>query len=100
MSSSSPQAADLVAAEVVVSGLVQGVWYRAFTQQAAEELGLTGWVRNLPDGRVQAEVEGQRKRVEDLLSRLRVGPPGAVVSDVAVTWKAATGRPRGFTIAR
>lgn len=98
MSHFSPESSESVAAEVLVSGLVQGVWYRAFTQQAAEELGLMGWVRNLPDGRVQAEVEGPRKHVEDLLSRLRVGPPGAVVTDVAVTWKAATGRPRGFTI--
>lgn len=100
MSHSSPEFSDLVAAEVVVSGLVQGVWYRAFTQEAAEELGLKGWVRNLPDGRVQAEVEGPRAQVEELLSRFRIGPPGAVVTDVAVTWKAATGRPRGFLIVR
>ncbi len=82
-----------------MSGQVQGVWYRAFTQDAATELGLSGWVRNLPDGRVQAEVEGPQARVEELLSRLRVGPPRAVVVDVLVTWKRATGEARGFTIA-
>src|SRR5207244_9719661 len=48
----------VVAAEVVVSGRVQGVCYRAFTQEAALDLGLGGWVRNLPDGRVEAQVEG------------------------------------------
>lgn len=95
----SPDSSDLVAAEIVVSGMVQGVWYRAFTQDVALELGLTGWVRNLPDGRVQAEVEGPLARVEELLARLRIGPPRAVVADVTVTWKRPTGAVKGFTIA-
>ena len=77
---------------------MQGVGYRFFTQRVAEELKLSGWVCNLPDGRVQAEVEGPRARVEELLARLRVGPRLASVTDVAVTWKAATGTARGFTL--
>ena len=93
-----PQSSDLVAAEIVVSGMVQGVGYRFFTQRVAEELKLSGWVRNLPDGRVQAEVEGPRARVEELLTRLRVGPRLSSVTDVAVTWKAASGSMRGFTV--
>ena len=99
MSTPSSESSELVSVVVVVSGLVQGVWYRAFTQDAAAELGLSGWVRNLPDGRVQAEVEGPRARVEELLARLRIGPPRAVVADVAVTWKRPTGAVKGFTIA-
>lgn len=98
MSSPSEEASQVVSAEVVVSGRVQGVCYRAFTQEAAFELGLCGWVRNLPDGRVQAEVEGRRGQVEKLLERLRAGPPRALVTDLEVTWKAAAGSPQRFVI--
>ena len=98
MASSLPQPRELVAAEVVVSGDVQGVGYRAFTQRAAKELGLSGWVRNLYDGRVQVEVEGPRAKVEELLARLRRGPSLAAVSDVSVTLKTPTGSVQGFTI--
>jgi acylphosphatase len=96
--SPSPESPDLVAAEIFVSGMVQGVGYRFFTQRVAEELKLSGWVRNLPDGRVQAEVEGPRARVEELLTRLRVGPRLSSVTDVAVTWKPACGSVRGFMV--
>jgi acylphosphatase len=95
---SSPDKPDLASAEIFVSGMVQGVGYRFFMQRAAEELHLSGWVRNLPDGRVQAEVEGPRARVEELLARLRVGPRLSSVTDVAVTWKAASGAARGFLV--
>ena len=98
MASSSPEHRDLVAAEIFISGIVQGIGYRFFTQRIAEELNLAGWVRNLPDGRVQAEVEGPRPRIEELLARLRVGPRLSSVTDVAVTWKAASGTMRGFTV--
>jgi acylphosphatase len=95
---SSPDKPELVAAEILVSGMVQGVGYRFFTQRVAEELDLSGWVRNLPDGRVQAEAEGPRPRVEEWLARLRVGPRLSSVTDVAVTWKAASGAMRGFLV--
>jgi len=98
MSRPSPESSNLVAAEILVTGRVQGVNYRAFTQQAALELGLSGWVRNVPDGRVHAMVEGPRAKVEELVSRLRVGPPRAVVTDLSVTVKAATGEAFGFTV--
>ena len=98
MSIPSPEAPELVAAEIFVSGMVQGVGFRFFTQRVAEELKLSGWVRNLPDGRVQAEVEGPRPRIEELLGRLRVGPRLSSVTDVAVTWKAAGGLARGFLV--
>jgi len=96
--SPSSEYSDLVAVEIFVSGMVQGVGYRFFTQRVAEELNLSGWVRNLPDGRVQADVEGPRARVEELLARLRVGPRLSSVTDVAVTWKVAGGSARGFLV--
>ncbi len=98
MISPSPESSELVAADILVTGMVQGVFYRAFTQHAAVELGLSGWVRNLPDGRVHAMVEGPRAKVEELVLRLRVGPPHAGVTDLSVTWKAATGEAFGFTV--
>jgi acylphosphatase len=82
---------ELIVAQVVVSGRVQGVCYRAFTKEAAVKLGLGGWVRNLPDGGVQAE------KVEKLLDQLRIGPPRASVTDLDVTWKSAGGH-AGFVI--
>ncbi len=95
---SSPESSEVVAAEVVVSGDVQGIGYRAFTQRAAKDLGLCGWVRNLYDGRVQVEVEGPREKVEELLARLRRGPSLAAVTDMSVAWKTPTGSAQGFTI--
>ncbi len=89
---------ELIAAHVIVSGRVQGVCYRAFTQEAAIELGLAGWVRNLPDGRVQAEIQGPRLQIEKLLERLRAGPPRSVVTDLNIVWKEAVKNPQRFVI--
>jgi len=100
MNRASSKSSELVAAEVLISGRVQGVCYRAFTQEAALALGLCGWVRNLPDGQVQAEVEGPKAHVEQLLKSLREGPPHAVVTNVQVNWKRPTGDKRSFMIAR
>jgi acylphosphatase len=66
----------------VVSGHVQGVGFRWFVRRAAQELGLTGWVRNLADGRVQAEASGPPEALEAFERRLREGPPGAAVAAV------------------
>jgi len=96
MDSLSPS--DMVSAEVFVSGRVQGVWYRGFAEQVALALGLSGCVRNLSDGRVQVEIEGPRESVEEMLRRLRTGPPRAVVTDLTVKWKDVTGRRSGFQI--
>jgi acylphosphatase len=94
----SSKSQEHVAAEIFVSGRVQGVCYRAFTQDVAQELGLCGGVRNLPDGRVHVEVEGPRTRVEQFLEQLREGPPRAQVRDVHTTWKSATGKNSQFVI--
>jgi len=71
-----------VARHVSVTGRVQGVFFRAWTREQANELGVTGWVRNCPDGRVDAHVEGDEAAVQQLLERLRRGPPSARVEDV------------------
>jgi len=74
------------AAHVRVQGRVQGVGYRFFAQEAAEAHGLKGWVRNVPGGQVEAEVEGPRAAIENFLEDLRKGPPIARVEAVQVDW--------------
>lgn len=65
-----------------VSGKVQGVFYRGNAQKQAYRLGLHGWVRNLPDGRVEAVLEGPRDKLDQMLAWLRKGPPMARVERV------------------
>ena len=77
-------------AHVYVTGRVQGVFFRAETAEFARELGLTGWVRNLPDGRVEALFEGEKEDVEKAVDFCRRGPRGAYVSDLNIEreqWK-------------
>jgi acylphosphatase len=82
---------------VRISGLVQGVNYRAWTQRRAEELGISGWVRNLPSGDVEAVFSGPAEKVEAMLAACRQGPRLARVDDVAIIGEAQpTGG--GFTI--
>ncbi len=76
-----------VRAHLYISGKVQGVSYRWFTRDIAYELKLTGWVRNLPDGRVEAVFEGDREHIEKAVMECRLGPPGALVRDVEVRWE-------------
>jgi acylphosphatase len=71
-------------ARVVVSGRVQGVWFRESMRRRADELGVGGWVRNLPDGRVEALFEGPEDRVIRAIEFVKVGPPLARVQDVVV----------------
>ncbi len=66
----------------LISGRVQGVCYRACTQREARRLGVTGWVRNLPDGRVEVTASGPPAAVEEFRQWLQRGPPQAVVSEV------------------
>ena len=68
---------------VVVTGRVQGVWFRDSMRREAERLGLAGWVRNLPDGNVEAAFEGPAEAVERLTDWCHHGPPGARVTSVA-----------------
>jgi acylphosphatase len=74
----------MIARHVSVSGRVQGVFFRAWTREQAEALGVTGWVRNCPDGHVEAHVEGQESAVEQMLDLLRQGPPAAEVENLRI----------------
>lgn len=82
----------------IVSGVVQGVNFRWYTQRRANELGLTGWVRNLPDGSVEFVAEGARADLERLLDFVHVGPSMAVVENVDTQWSPATGEFYRFEI--
>jgi len=82
---------DRARVRVVLRGLVQGVSFRAYTVDEARRLGVRGWVRNLADGRVEAEAEGERAALEVLVAFCRRGPPGAQVEDAEVSWGAFRG---------
>jgi acylphosphatase len=87
-----------VRARILVYGRVQGVGFRAFAARVALELRLFGGVRNLPDGRVELEVEGQRAVIEALEHQLRIGPSVARVTKIETEWGAATGRYSVFEV--
>ncbi|HTN53355.1 MAG TPA: acylphosphatase [Anaeromyxobacter sp.] len=78
--------ADRVRVQLLVAGRVQGVGFRFATVDEGRRLGLRGWVRNLGDGRVEAEAEGERAAVEALIAFCRRGPPAARVDGVEVRW--------------
>ena len=84
---------------VFVSGKVQGVSYRGYVRRAALELGLTGWVRNLYDGRVEAVAEGKRADIEIFIGRLEAGPSAARIEDLDVRWEPHAGEFPDFRIA-
>ena len=67
---------------ILVSGRVQGVGYRYFCKEKASKTNCSGWVKNLPDGRVEAEIQGEESDVLNLLSLLRKGPPMGYVIDI------------------
>ena len=90
--------ADLVSVQAVVYGYVQGVFFRAFVADRARELGVTGYVRNLPSGTVEVLAEGEREQLERLIGYLKVGPPHARVNKVVTKWSEYTGNYSGFRI--
>ena len=83
---------------LVIKGLVQGVFYRVSTQQTAMNLGLKGWVRNLPDGSVEAVFEGPSEKVREAVEWCRQGPPGARVSEIDEKWLDYTGEYSRFSV--
>lgn len=87
-----------IARRLVVSGRVQGVGFRWFTQEAASREGVTGWVRNLPDGRVEAFVEGDSEAVTRVERAVRRGPGRAQVERVTVVDEAPGGAYTTFSI--
>jgi acylphosphatase len=84
--------------EATVSGLVQGVYFRQFTQQQAKRLNLVGWVANQADGTVRVVAEGERGELQRLLDFLHRGSPSAHVEHVQTTWTAATGEFTDFRV--
>ncbi len=85
---------------VTVSGRVQGVFFRSNTRDEAEIRNVSGWVKNLPDGRVEALFEGDKEAVEQLVEFCRKGPTNAVVRDVDVVWEEYKAEFTGFHILR
>ena len=84
---------------VLISGIVQGVFFRAYTRDAATSAGVTGWVRNLPDGRVEAVFEGEPDAVARVLDWCHRGSPGSRVERVEVVHEEPKGEYEDFTIA-
>jgi len=82
---------ELVRLSAIVHGRVQGVFFRDFTRGQAISLGLTGYVRNLPDGTVQMVAEGPRGSLDTLLEQIRIGPPRARVDKVDFQWDVHSG---------
>ena len=89
---------DLASIQAIVYGYVQGVYFRDFVSQRAKELGLTGYVGNLPEGTVEVNAEGERKQLEQLIGYLKVGPRSAKVEKVITNWSEYTGNYSGFSI--
>ena len=77
-------------AEIYVSGRVQGVFFRQFTKETATHLGLTGYVQNLPDGRVKVVAEGNQEKLDKLIDKLHKGPSMANVENADVNWHKPT----------
>lgn len=85
-------------ANVIISGRVQGVFFRMETKRAADGFGVFGWVKNQLDGTVEAVFEGNQDQVDAIVDWCRQGPPNADVTDVTVNWDDYTGEFKGFAI--
>ncbi len=87
-----------VRAHILVSGMVQGVFFRSKTKREADKHGVKGWVRNLYDGRVEVVLEGEEEVVKKIIDFCRKGPLHAKIKDVEVKWKDYKGEFRSFRI--
>ena len=87
-----------VSAKILIKGLVQGVGYRYYAQQAASSLGLKGFVRNLWDGDVEVVVEGDKTVIEELIDNLKIGPSSGRVTNVYIDWDTCTEKYKSFNI--
>ena len=87
-----------VRAHIFINGRVQGVFFRSETRREAKKHDVRGWVRNLPDGKVEAVFEGEEENVKQLIDFCKHGPPGARVTYVDVIWENYTGDLRDFEI--
>jgi acylphosphatase len=89
---------DNARAHLLIDGRVHGVFFRAFTRDIAQTLGLNGWVRNLFDGRVEAVFEGKKEFIERAIQECQSGPPGARVTNIELKWEEFKGDLMGFVI--
>lgn len=89
---------DRLSFKAVVSGRVQGVFFRGFVESHAQRLGLEGYVRNQRDGTVEVVAEGDKDDLEKLASLLKKGPPAARVDNVSLSWGGAKGGYPGFSV--
>ncbi len=89
---------EKIRAHIFVSGKVQGVFFRENTRKKAEKLGVSGWVKNLGDGRVEAVFEGDRGNVEEMTNWARKGPFWAKVEGIDVVWEDFKAEFKGFEI--
>jgi acylphosphatase len=85
-------------AHLYISGIVQGVFFRSNTRQVANSLNLTGWVRNLRDGRVEVIAEGTKNKIEQFIQWCHKGPRGASVDNVEINWENPTKEFKNFEI--
>ena len=88
----------ILRAHLLIHGRVQGVNFRYYTYQRALGLGLTGWVRNLWDGRVEAVFEGEEASVREMVEWCQTGPPAARVDAVEVNWESPSGKFNDFEV--
>jgi acylphosphatase len=89
---------DSLRAHVYIEGRVQGVFYREWTKAKAEDLGLTGWVKNLEDGKVEAVFEGEKKKLEEMLAECKKGSRLSKVKHIDIIWETATREFSGFSV--
>lgn len=87
-----------VRAHVFIDGKVQGVYFRSYLSDKADESDITGWVKNLSDGRVEAVFEGEEENVVKMIDFCKEGPPGAKVVDLKVDWFEYTGEFNSFSM--
>jgi len=89
-----------VRAHLIIEGVVQGVFFRANAREKADKSNINGWIRNRPDGTVEAVFEGEEESVKKLIEWCHHGPPGAVVKNVKIEWQAYEGEFKNFTVIR
>ena len=90
--------ADLASLQALVNGRVQGVFFRAFVLEHASKLCITGYVRNVSNGSVEVQAEGERKQLEKLAVYLKTGPPAAAVERLVTNWSVYTGNYTSFSM--
>ncbi len=87
-------------AHVIIKGRVQGVFYREWIRSQAESMNLTGWVKNLASGKVEAVFEGPKEKVEEIIDKCKEGSGAARVENIDIKWEKGTGEYKSFEIDR